>query len=270
MKIIYMLPLLLPVTLCSAQDLTNSSGQVKKTSFNDAAKALSNKAIADFFPMHDKQVNEILRICNKGQDIQGSVTALISLGVYLGSDLEVEEEEVIIKGSKVDVLLFNEICKNIILSFSKPLSSSIEEAQNIIKAIEEGKGKDILNGIKILAKVKYRMRRGPELIINKEQLELWSNIGKINEKDFEDTYKGLLLIGLDPELNYVSATAIMNLLSKNKVQSIVETATLLSSTGWRCEGELNQRETVIIENIINNKFEEEGSKNSLSQATEQK
>jgi len=250
--------------------MTNASGQIKKTSFNDAAKALSNKAIADFFPMHDKQVNEILRICNKGHDIQGSVTALISLGVYLGSDMEVEEEEVIIRGSKVDVVLYNEICKNIILSFSKPLTSSIDEAQNIIKAIEEGKGKDILTGIKTLAKVKYRMRRGPELIVNKEQLDLWANIGKTNEKDFEDAYKALLLIGLDPELNFVSATAIKDLLSRNKVQSIIETASVLSSTGWRCEGELNQRETTIIENIITNKFEEEGAKHSLTQATEQK
>jgi hypothetical protein len=246
------------VVVCPAQqnNSTSPGQQVKKTTFNDAAIALSNKAIGDFFPMHDAQVNQILRMCDKGQDINGSVNAMINLGVYLGSDLDPEEEEVIIRGSKIDVALYNDICKSIVISFGKPLFSSITEANNIIKSIEEGKGKDILEGIKILAKVKYRMRTGSELIVTSDKLNLWTEVGKVNEKDFQDIYKILLTVGLQPELNEISTTAIMALIKNNKAEDIAKASTALSVTGWRCEGELDNRERQIIESVINNKYDD--------------
>ncbi|MFN3405713.1 MAG: hypothetical protein ACK40G_16575 [Cytophagaceae bacterium] len=258
MKQLYLILILsIGVFVCFAQDASSVSGQSKKTTFNDAAAALSNKAIGDFFPMYDKQVNQILRMCDKGNDIPGSVNALVNLGVYLGSDLDPEEEEVIIKGSKIDVNLYNEICKSIVTSFSKPLNSSVAEAVSIIKAVEEGKGKDVLTGIKILSKVKYRMRTGNELIVTADKLNLWAEVGKINEKDFADVYKALLSVGLEPELNEVSTTALLGLMKANKPDAIIKAVSALSTTGWRCEGELDHREKKVIESVITNKYEEE-------------
>lgn len=232
----------------------------KKTSFNDASTALSNKALGNLFPMYDKQVNQIIRMCNKGKDISGSLKALVSLGVYLGNDIDTDEENVIVRGSKVDVVLYNEICKTIIASFSKPLNSAMSEANFILDYMEAGKGNDLLNGIKILSKVNYRMRTGSELIINPEKLQLWADAGKLQEKDLLTVYKTMQTVGLQSELNEVSVSALINLMKKNQATEIVTAVTSLGSSGWRCEGELDIREQKVIENLISNTYsEDEGS-----------
>lgn len=240
----------------TGQGLMAQDSQHKKTTFNEAAAALSDKAIGNLFPIYDKQVNQVIRICDKGHDITGSVNALKSLGVFLGNDIEIEEEEVIIRGSKTDVALYNEICKSIVSSFSKPKTASIVEANTIINYIEAGKGKDILSGITILSKVNYKMRTGSELYINAEKLDLWASVGKLSEKPFQEIYKSLQTVGLQQELNEVSTAAIMNLVSKNQHTDILQAVASLSAAGWRCEGEFDTREQKVIESLIGNKYEE--------------
>lgn len=245
----------LTIPQVNAQEKQNAEAN-KKTTFNDAAAALSNKSLGNLFPMYDEQVNQIIRICDKGGDITGSVNALVSLGVYLGSEISNEEEEILIRGSKVDVNAYTEICKSVVTSFSKPQNGSIVEAGYILDFIENGKAQEILAGIKILAKAKYRMRTGSELIVNPEKLQLWADVGNVNEKDFQSIYKSLLNVGMQEELNEISVKAIIALVKESKADKVVTAVASLSSTGWRCEGEFDHREQKVIRNLINNRYEE--------------
>ena len=253
--IILFIIFILNITFLNAQSLDNTV-QRKKTSFNEVAEALSDKSIGNLFPMHDLQVNQILRMCDKGADIPGSINAMSSLGIYLGNEIEIEEELVIIRGSKVDINIYTQICETVIKSFKKPANTSIVEANNILTFIESGKGPDILKGVSILSRSNYRMRTGSELIINNYKLELWADVGKLNEAQFQALYKSLRTIGLQEELNEITVTTIVALVKENKHDEILKAIATLSETQWRCEGELDKREQTIIQNLINNIYHE--------------
>lgn len=229
----------------------------RKTSFNDAAAALSKKEIGNLFPMNDQQVNQIIRISQKGQDITGGVNALINLGVYFGNEINQEEETVLIRASKADVGKFSEVNELIITSLMKPKTSSVAEANYILDFIEAGKGDLVVAGIKNLSKVNYRMRTGPELLINPSKLALWTDAGTLDEKQFQLVYKAMQSIGLQEELNEISATALINLVKASKPDEIIKAAATLGATGWRCEGELDFREQRVIENVINSVYAED-------------
>lgn len=243
-----------------AQDNQNVSsdhtGQ-KKSGFNEVVTALSNKAVGEFLPIYDEQVNQIVRMINKGNDVPGAINAMVSLGVYFGSDIDPEEEETLIRASKGNVGLLNEIAKSILVDLKKSPVTSIQEVNAILDQMEKGNGENIKKGIKTLASAQYRLRTGYDVTINKDKLELWSEIGKIEGSRFTQLYTSLIELGSQKELNETGARHICKLLMASEQGQIMNTIASLKLAKWRCEGEFDSRELMVISNLIGNKYTED-------------
>ena len=224
----------------------------KAVTFDDVVKSLMNTSVGGVFPLYDKQVNQIIRMVNTGKDIPGSITALVNLGVSLGNDIDIDEEKTIIRGSKIDTSLYKDITKTIVNKLKKNLNSSIVEANNIIQSLEANKGVNILKGIKLSAKISYKIENSKTTLITPQKLNLWFELGQVDSKKLLSIYSSLLKIGLDPVQNDISVNSLLILSHlKGDVVSIIKS---LGTAKWRVEGELDDREISIIKNMVENKY----------------